>query len=118
MSEHEQDPTIATDSVVESATNAGDTTIAEDSAPGAGGGAPQVPQQNMHFIEETGRWTYTDADGISFEYDENLKAWFPMVRFPSKAKAQARVEGLELVKTAIVLKILCHLFSFDSSTSN
>ncbi|GJJ78511.1 HIV Tat-specific factor 1 [Entomortierella parvispora] len=44
----------------------------------AGSGAPQVEQQNMRFIEETGRWTYTDAEGISFEYDENLKAWFPM----------------------------------------
>ncbi|KAG0272559.1 hypothetical protein BGZ95_011686 [Linnemannia exigua] len=43
-----------------------------------GGSGPQVAQQNMHYIEETGRWTYTDAEGISFEYDENLKAWFPM----------------------------------------
>jgi len=92
MSEHEQDPTIAADSVAtvaESATNAGDTTMAgQDSAPGA----PQVAQQNMHFIEETGRWTYTDADGVSFEYDENLKAWFPMVRFSSQAKIQSRVK--------------------------
>lgn len=48
-------------------------------AKGAGSGMPQVEQQNMRFIEETGRWTYTDAEGISFEYDENLKAWFPMV---------------------------------------
>ena len=45
----------------------------------AGGGGPQVAQQNMHYIEVTGRWTYTDAEGVSFEYDENLKAWFPMV---------------------------------------
>ncbi|KAG0002950.1 hypothetical protein BGZ80_003503 [Entomortierella chlamydospora] len=45
---------------------------------GSGSGAPQVAQQNMQFIEETGRWTYTDAEGVSFEYDENLKAWFPM----------------------------------------
>ncbi|KAG9320238.1 hypothetical protein KVV02_005859 [Mortierella alpina] len=47
-------------------------------AAGEGSGAPSVAQQNMHFIEETGRWTYTDAEGVSFEYDENLKAWFPM----------------------------------------
>lgn len=51
----------------------------QQSAKGAGSGMPQVEQQNMQFIEETGRWTYTDAEGISFEYDENLKAWFPMV---------------------------------------
>ncbi|KAF8938601.1 hypothetical protein EDD21DRAFT_380503 [Dissophora ornata] len=44
----------------------------------AGGTAPQVAQQNMQFIEETGRWTYTDEEGVSFEYDENMKAWFPM----------------------------------------
>ncbi|KAF9438037.1 hypothetical protein BGZ76_010086 [Entomortierella beljakovae] len=41
-------------------------------------GAPQVAQQNMQYIEETGRWTYTDADGVAFEYDQTLKAWFPM----------------------------------------
>ncbi|KAI7821864.1 hypothetical protein BC939DRAFT_454716 [Gamsiella multidivaricata] len=41
-------------------------------------GAPQVAQQNMQYVEETGRWTYTDDEGVSFEYDENLKAWFPM----------------------------------------
>ncbi|KAG0230196.1 hypothetical protein BGW42_001115 [Actinomortierella wolfii] len=39
---------------------------------------PGVGQQNMHYVEETGKWTYTDQDGISFEYDEQLKAWFPM----------------------------------------
>ncbi|KAG0324923.1 hypothetical protein BGZ99_001282 [Dissophora globulifera] len=44
----------------------------------AAGTAPQVAQQNMQYIEETGRWTYTDNEGVSFEYDENLKAWFPM----------------------------------------
>ncbi len=49
-------------------------------AAGERSGAPSVAQQNMHFIEETGRWTYADAEGVSFEYDENLKAWFPMVR--------------------------------------
>ncbi|KAG9063561.1 hypothetical protein KI688_004446 [Linnemannia hyalina] len=50
----------------------------EPTAAAAGGRGPQVAQQNMHYIEETGRWTYTDAEGVSFEYDENLKAWFPM----------------------------------------
>ncbi|KAF9969852.1 hypothetical protein BGZ73_007617 [Actinomortierella ambigua] len=39
---------------------------------------PGSGQQNMHYVEETGKWTYTDQDGISFEYDEQLKAWFPM----------------------------------------
>ncbi|KAF9179586.1 hypothetical protein BGZ51_009849 [Haplosporangium sp. Z 767] len=41
-------------------------------------GAPTMAQQNMQYVEETGRWTYMDAEGVSFEYDENLKAWFPM----------------------------------------
>ncbi|ORZ27874.1 hypothetical protein BCR41DRAFT_299494 [Lobosporangium transversale] len=66
-----------TDSTADDPANESATAI------GVGGGAnmsgaPQVAQQNMHFIEETGRWTYTDAEGISYEYDENLKAWFPM----------------------------------------
>ena len=33
----------------------------------------------MHFIEETGKWTYTDDDGVPYEYDEEQGAWFPMV---------------------------------------
>ncbi|CAG8458555.1 6495_t:CDS:10 [Paraglomus occultum] len=32
----------------------------------------------MHFIEETGKWTYTDDDGVPYEYDEAQGAWFPM----------------------------------------
>ncbi|KAF8931658.1 hypothetical protein BGZ47_011738 [Haplosporangium gracile] len=55
-----------------------DVTTAGVKANTESAGGPQVAQQNMHYIEETGRWTYTDAEGISFEYDENLKAWFPM----------------------------------------
>ncbi|CAO3564985.1 unnamed protein product [Mortierella alpina] len=58
----------------EATAEAMDTHLAAD----GGSGAPSVAQQNMHYIEETGRWTYTDAEGVSFEYDENLKAWFPM----------------------------------------
>ncbi|KFH72077.1 hypothetical protein MVEG_02370 [Podila verticillata NRRL 6337] len=50
---------------------------------GAGVAAPGAPNTSAmpsepQYIEETGRWTFTDAEGISFEYDENLKAWFPM----------------------------------------
>ncbi|KAG0282548.1 hypothetical protein BGZ96_000366 [Linnemannia gamsii] len=60
------------------ATAAATTGAKTESAGVTGGRGPQVVQQNMHYIEETGRWTYTDAEGISFEYDENLKAWFPM----------------------------------------
>ncbi|KAF9149421.1 hypothetical protein BG015_008796 [Linnemannia schmuckeri] len=55
-----------------------DATTAGEKANTESAGGPHVAQQNMHYIEETGRWTYTDAEGISFEYDENLKAWFPM----------------------------------------
>ncbi|KAG0242101.1 hypothetical protein B0O80DRAFT_425904 [Mortierella sp. GBAus27b] len=73
MSEHEQDP-VAKHSVGPEVEESPDLNSAPDTAKGA----PQVAQQNMHFIEETGRWTYTDDEGVSFEYDENLKAWFPM----------------------------------------
>lgn len=52
---------------------------------GAGAAAPGAPNTSAipsepQYIEETGRWTFTDAEGVSFEYDENLKAWFPMVK--------------------------------------
>lgn len=66
---------------------------------GVRGGGPQVAQQNMHYIEETGRWTYTDAEGVSFEYDENLKAWFPMVSalppLPKKNQPRGKVDNIE-----------------------
>lgn len=35
----------------------------------------------MKLSEETGKWSYVGDDGISYEYDEKLAAWFPMVRF-------------------------------------
>ncbi|KAG0043461.1 hypothetical protein BGZ83_011391 [Gryganskiella cystojenkinii] len=71
-------------------------------AAGTGPGAPQVEQPNMHFIEETGRWTYTDAEGISFEYDENLKAWFPMfneqlIQAQQSAYGETILENVESV---------------------
>ncbi|KAG0059908.1 hypothetical protein BGZ89_012711 [Linnemannia elongata] len=61
-----------------SATPDANPSVASTELTEGGGRGPQVAQQNMHYIEETGRWTYTDAEGVSFEYDENLKAWFPM----------------------------------------
>ncbi|KAG0213657.1 hypothetical protein BGX28_003810 [Mortierella sp. GBA30] len=65
-------------------------------------GAPTVAQQNMQYIEETGRWTYTDAEGVSFEYDENLKAWFPMfneqlIQAQQSAYGETIPENLESV---------------------
>ncbi|KAK9766649.1 hypothetical protein K7432_004135 [Basidiobolus ranarum] len=45
-------------------------------------GQPQVPQNfsdsRMIYVQETGKWTYTDDEGISYEYDETQHAWFPM----------------------------------------
>lgn len=70
----DHDAGAATDATAAAATGA-----RAESTGATGRSGPQVAQQNMHYIEETGRWTYTDAEGISFEYDENLKAWFPMV---------------------------------------
>ncbi|KAF9423608.1 hypothetical protein BGZ94_008247 [Podila epigama] len=60
------------------------STVQVDSTAAAAVGTTGMPA-NMssmlsepQYIEETGRWTFTDAEGVSFEYDENLKAWFPM----------------------------------------
>ncbi|ORY92220.1 hypothetical protein BCR43DRAFT_497979 [Syncephalastrum racemosum] len=51
----------------------------------------------MKLSEETGKWSYVGDDGISYEYDENLAAWFPMynddlVRSQQSAYA---VEGVD-----------------------
>lgn len=33
----------------------------------------------MKFNEQTGKWSYVGEDNVSYEYDENAGAWFPMV---------------------------------------
>ncbi|KAJ3054450.1 hypothetical protein HK097_001792 [Rhizophlyctis rosea] len=33
---------------------------------------------NIQYIEETGKYVSTDADGISYEWDAEKNAWFPM----------------------------------------
>lgn len=33
----------------------------------------------MKFNEQTGKWSYVGEDNVSYEYDENANAWFPMV---------------------------------------
>lgn len=30
--------------------------------------------------EQSGKWNYVGDDGVSYEYDEAIGAWFPMVR--------------------------------------
>jgi len=29
--------------------------------------------------EQSGKWNYVGDDGVSYEYDETIGAWFPMV---------------------------------------
>jgi hypothetical protein len=33
----------------------------------------------MTLNEQTGKWSYVGEDDVSYEYDENVGAWFPMV---------------------------------------
>lgn len=33
----------------------------------------------MKLNEQTGKWSYVGEDGVSYEYDDNVGAWFPMV---------------------------------------
>lgn len=33
----------------------------------------------MTLNEQTGKWSYVGEEGVSYEYDENVGAWFPMV---------------------------------------
>ncbi|KAI9472033.1 MAG: hypothetical protein EXX96DRAFT_489644 [Benjaminiella poitrasii] len=51
----------------------------------------------MHFNEQTGKWSYVGEDNVSYEYDENLGAWFPM--FDEKLmQEQASVYAIEGVE--------------------
>lgn len=33
----------------------------------------------MTLNEQTGKWSFVGDDDVSYEYDENVGAWFPMV---------------------------------------
>lgn len=37
----------------------------------------------MKLNEQTGKWSYLGEDDVSYEYDENVGAWFPMVSHSS-----------------------------------
>ena len=37
----------------------------------------------MTLNEQTGKWSYVGEEGVSYEYDENVGAWFPMVSLSS-----------------------------------
>lgn len=51
--------------------------------------APKKPDfasdPRMTKNEQTGKWSFTADDGVEYEYDENLSAWFPMVSRSKKA---------------------------------
>lgn len=34
----------------------------------------------MKLNEQTGKWFYVGEDNVSYEYDEKVGAWFPMVK--------------------------------------
>jgi HIV Tat-specific factor 1 len=33
----------------------------------------------MSFNQQTGKWSYVGEDDVSYEYDDTVGAWFPMV---------------------------------------
>lgn len=38
---------------------------------------PSAPNgQPVDFMSESGKWTFRDADGTAFEFDESQKAWY------------------------------------------
>ncbi|KAI8073482.1 uncharacterized protein B0P05DRAFT_548747 [Gilbertella persicaria] len=56
----------------------------------------------MNFNEQTGKWSYVGEDGVSFEYDEKMGAWFPM--FDEKLmQAQASVYAVEGVDETVTI---------------
>lgn len=50
-------------------------------AVGGGGGGDDIvtTKKNVIFDDQLGKYTYTDSEGISFEWDDEKNAWFPMV---------------------------------------
>lgn len=33
----------------------------------------------MHFVEAIGKWTYTNDDGVTLQFDEDLQQWTQIV---------------------------------------
>ncbi|KAI8990798.1 hypothetical protein BDF20DRAFT_812538 [Mycotypha africana] len=53
----------------------------------------------MRLNEQTGKWSYVGDDGVSYEYDENVGAWFPMYdeKLIQQQSSVYAVEGVEEV---------------------
>ncbi|KAI8645090.1 hypothetical protein BD408DRAFT_339447 [Parasitella parasitica] len=57
----------------------------------------------MKLNEQTGKWSYVGEEGVSYEYDENVGAWFPM--YDEKLmQAQASVYAIEGVEETVKIK--------------
>ncbi|KAG0171699.1 hypothetical protein DFQ28_000718 [Apophysomyces sp. BC1034] len=57
----------------------------------------------MNFNDETEKWSYVGDDGVSYEYDEKVGAWFPMYNpelIQSQQSAYA-VEGVDESEPAV-----------------
>jgi len=46
----------------------------------AGEGTLFASDDRVNFQLETSKYFYTEEDGVSYEYDQKARAWFPMVR--------------------------------------
>ncbi|KAI8341045.1 hypothetical protein BC941DRAFT_415701 [Chlamydoabsidia padenii] len=59
------------------------------------------PQMTLN--EQTGKWSFTADDGVEYEYDDNLSAWFPMYNEDLIAKQQSAyaVEGVDEEEPAV-----------------
>ncbi|CAO3590139.1 unnamed protein product [Absidia cylindrospora] len=57
----------------------------------------------MNLNEQTGKWSFTGDDGVAYEYDDNLSAWFPMFNENLIAKQQSAyaVEGVDEEEPAV-----------------
>ncbi|OZJ03074.1 hypothetical protein BZG36_04606 [Bifiguratus adelaidae] len=60
----------------------------------ASNGKPHMEGYEPRFVEETGKWMFTANDGISYEYDEEKSAWFPMFD-EQLVQAQQSAYGVE-----------------------
>ncbi|KAI8062690.1 nuclear mRNA splicing factor-associated protein [Gongronella butleri] len=59
----------------------------------------------MSKNEQTGKWSYKGDDGVEFEYDDHLNAWFPMYNEELIAQQQSAyaVEGVDELAPAVDL---------------
>ncbi|KAI9304259.1 hypothetical protein BJ944DRAFT_163904 [Cunninghamella echinulata] len=74
----------------------------------------------MKLNEQTGKWSFTGEDGVAYEYDEKLNAWFPMFDEDLIAKQQSAyaVEGVDESPAVPIKEKKKRVYTYEEDDQN